>query len=232
MSMLAASARISSTRGQLWLRRGVHGEGQPDLEQAAFAAGDPLGQGVGVFGGGFGVRVEQPAVFGVGAPAGLEAGQLAPQPGRGGGRVDRRDVHADIDPARVVAERGQPAGVHVARVAGHHQGGHPLRMSDLDVPRTGAHRVGGERRERARPSAPPGSAGRGRGSKSTQSLGAAADHRDHRRAAPPIAERRDGRPVPRRRCHFSSHSALASSSVLRSSVLRSSVLRSSVLRSS
>ena len=94
-------AHVGDPLGEFGRGGGVHGQRQPDLEQAALAAGDPVGQGVGVLGGGVGVRVEQPAVFGVGAPPGLEPGQLPAQPRRRGGGVDRGDVQADVQPPGV-----------------------------------------------------------------------------------------------------------------------------------
>ena len=48
---------VGDPLGQFGRGGGVHGQRQPDLEQAALAAGDPVGQGVGVLGGGVGVRV-------------------------------------------------------------------------------------------------------------------------------------------------------------------------------
>ena len=48
---------VGDPLGEFGRGGGVHGQRQPDLEQAALAAGDPVGQGVGVLGGGVGVRV-------------------------------------------------------------------------------------------------------------------------------------------------------------------------------
>ncbi|GDY59659.1 hypothetical protein SVIO_102820 [Streptomyces violaceusniger] len=96
--------------GQLLGAGCVHGQVEPEAVELAFAPGDAGGQLVGVLGGGFHVRVAQPAfLLGV-AAVGFELGELPLEAGAGGDRVDRLDVHADVHPARVGQQGLQPSG--------------------------------------------------------------------------------------------------------------------------
>ncbi|WP_208905532.1 hypothetical protein [Streptomyces melanosporofaciens] len=122
----------------------MHGQVEPEAVELAFAAGDPGGQLVGVLGGGFHVRVEQSAfLFGV-AAAGFELGELPLEAGRGGDRVDRLDMHADVHPARVGQQGLQPSGIDLAGESGDGKGSH-LFPTDLQVPWADGQRIRGER---------------------------------------------------------------------------------------
>ena len=142
----------------------VHGQVQAQPEQLALAAGDLVGQRAGVFGGGLGGRVVQPALPGPGAAGGFQPGALPPQPVRGHRGRDRLDVQRDVQPAGVGGQRLQPPGRDLGRVPGHRQGGCAVPV-DLDMPGGDLRRRAGRaarpaRRRARRPAAAPGRRGR------------------------------------------------------------------------
>ena len=113
----------------------VHGEGDGDRVEVGFGAGDPVGQVVGVLGGGLHVRVEQAAVLDDRAPPGFEPAELAVQPGGRDLRVDRLDVHRHVHQPGMVGQRGQPARVDRPRIPGDGERGDP-GVTDLQIPGT------------------------------------------------------------------------------------------------
>jgi hypothetical protein len=135
--------------GQFLFRGGVDGQVEPGAEQAAVAAGDPVGQVAGVVGGGFGVGIVQAALSGVVAAARFEPGALLAQLGGGHGGRDWLDVHGDVEPAGVAGQRFQPARPDLGRVAGHREGRGPpvpdpqMPGGDLDTARPCHHVRGG-----------------------------------------------------------------------------------------
>ena len=71
---------------------GADGEVEAGAEEAAFAAGEPVGELVGVFGGGGDAEVGEAAAFGLDPPRRLEAGALLLEALRGELGRERLDV--------------------------------------------------------------------------------------------------------------------------------------------
>jgi hypothetical protein len=110
----------------------------------ALISSDAGGEVVGVFGGGFDHRVEEPALLtGVTAP-GLQLAQLFLEAVRGGDWVDRFDVQADVDAAGVGQQRLQPAGMHLPRITGDRERRDEL-ATDFQMPRCHRQRIRSER---------------------------------------------------------------------------------------
>jgi len=130
----SASVRTAATSAaQRVLVRGVDSQVQAGAEQAAFAAGDPVGQLPRVLGGGLGVGVIQAAPLEAGAAARFEAGTLLAELRGGDRRRHRLDVQAHVQPPGVAGERFQPSGRDLGGVAGHHERGR-VPVADPQVP--------------------------------------------------------------------------------------------------
>ena len=91
------------------LRWGVDGEVEADPEELLLAPGEAGGQLAGVLGRHLDLGVGKATPGGVGAPARLQACQLAAQPFGGDGGRDGLDVQGDVEAPGVGGERLEPA---------------------------------------------------------------------------------------------------------------------------
>jgi hypothetical protein len=102
-------------------------------EQSGGAAGDPVGQVGGVFGGGVGGRVAEAALVEVQAARRFQPGPLGAKFRRGGRGGDRLDVLGEVQAAGPGQQNVRPCQGELRRVAGH-RGDGGVAVAEVQLP--------------------------------------------------------------------------------------------------